>query len=1675
MKYILIFLQLTFFLCAQAQLTDQFDDGNFTANPQWTGDDSVFVIAPLSGNNKLRSNKNIPNSSYYLSTPSTLINDCQWEFFVNLQFNTSGLNYTDVFLTSTDANLQSASSSGYFVRIGSTQDDICLYRRVSGTNTKIIDGVDGITNFSNNNIKIKVTRTAGNDWTLERDMSGTGSTYTNEGLVNDATVLTGGFFGFSIVQSTASFFQKHFFDDIQAGPIVVDTTPPQLIAATAINALNVDVTFSEAVGSSTCENIGNYNINNGITISTATRDAVNFSLVHLALSNSLINSSNYTLSANNIQDIAGNTISAGSNTNFNYTVPVSALYRDVIINEIYADQTPIVGLPNAEFVEIFNRSGNPIDISGWEISDPGTNGTIGNHTILPGEYVILCANADTSLFQSFGTVVGVTSWPSLNNAADVLYLKNNNGSFIDSVSYADTWYQDAVKATGGWTLELINPTIESGCAGGGNWLASNHPSGGTPGQVNSVFNGTPDVVSPQIISTENPAATILKVCFSEPINPLLLLASNFTISNGIGTPTLVSIDANCVTLTLSSSLQAGINYTLTCTGLSDCSGNLLNPNSVTFNYFLPQPYDVVINEIMADPSPIVGLPDAEYVEFYNTTNYSISTAGWTFEHGTTIRNFPNAVIPPDSFLVITTSAAFNDMSIYGNVVAVTSLSSTAITNSGTTLRIKDNNGQLIHEVTYSDQWYNDASKAAGGWSLEMIDPLNPCAANNNWTASNNPDGGSPGRKNSVFGPNPDIVSPQLGSISIINSNQIEVTFSEPIVNGASINASQFTINNGIGIPALITFSGSPANKVILSLSNALQLNVIYTLTLTATITDCAGNNSVNSLSANFSNYNAKAFDVVINEIMADPDPTVGLPSYEYVELYNRTLFPINLGKWRLKYGSSFKLLPSATINPGEYVILCAAGALSSLQSYGKTLVVDGLSSSSITNSGTNLIITDTLGRVIHAVNYTDTWYGDANKADGGYSLEQIDVTNPCAGKNNWLASNSATGGTPGSSNSIAASNPDNKAPNIKAVCIETPNTLRLKFTEPQDSISLLNAAVYNIDNGIGSPSGIQLFGPLYNEVVLTFSASFNNSSTYTLSINGTVKDCAGNLIASNANQQFSLYQAKPYEIVINEIMADESPVVGLPASEYIELYNKTTQPISLIGYTIKTGSTISQIGCASIQAGEYLTILPKSGNGDESIYGNNYIADNYTSITNIGAQITLNSGSGTIISNVSYSDNWYQNTLKAAGGWSLEQIDPLNPCAGSENWRASNDVKGGTPGKINSVNASNPDTQAPEISRIAYINPTNIVVYFSESLNLNSIYNASSYIIDNGIGSPSLVVPYLPDVKKVGLNLLFPLQQGKIYTLTISGNLIDCVGNLINTTITGKFGIPEKIAEGDLILNELLFNPKTDGFDFAEVYNKSEKILSFNDVQIGNVDTTSRTFSNLYTVDSLGYLIFPKSYYVLSEGTEMVKKQYKTANENNFIQVEYMPSMNVSEGSFGLILNKDSLIDGLMYTEDMHFPLIADKKGVSLERISFNRSSSDLSNWHSAAEQVGFATPGYKNSQFVEDSESSDVLSFNNDIFSPDNDGYQDVLLINYLFSEPGYVGNASIFDARGRFIVKIMDNELLGTQGVFSWDGITESNEKSSIGVYSVFFEYFDTKGNTKKIRKSFVLAGKL
>src|SRR5690554_6629205 len=81
------------------QIFDDFSDGDFTNNPTWTGSESLFVVEE----EVLRSNSS-GAGDYYLSTPNTLIDDIQWEFYVRLAFATSGSNYADVFLVADNAD-----------------------------------------------------------------------------------------------------------------------------------------------------------------------------------------------------------------------------------------------------------------------------------------------------------------------------------------------------------------------------------------------------------------------------------------------------------------------------------------------------------------------------------------------------------------------------------------------------------------------------------------------------------------------------------------------------------------------------------------------------------------------------------------------------------------------------------------------------------------------------------------------------------------------------------------------------------------------------------------------------------------------------------------------------------------------------------------------------------------------------------------------------------------------------------------------------------------------------------------------------------------------------------------------------------------------------------------------------------------------------------------------------------------------------------------------------------------------------------------------------------------------------------------------------------------------------------------------------------------------------------
>ncbi|HEX8334282.1 MAG TPA: lamin tail domain-containing protein, partial [Segetibacter sp.] len=131
-----------------------------------------------------------------------------------------------------------------------------------------------------------------------------------------------------------------------------------------------------------------------------------------------------------------------------------------------------------------------------------------------------------------------------------------------------------------------------------------------------------------------------------------------------------------------------------------------------------QRFDVVIDEIFADPTPTVKLPSVEFIEIKNTSTASINLQGWRLSSLTTTSSaFPSYVLPPDSFLVITSTANAPLFSGYGRVLGVGSFPT--LDNTGTTLTLTSRENATIHSVPYNVSWFQNAVKSEGGWTLEM--------------------------------------------------------------------------------------------------------------------------------------------------------------------------------------------------------------------------------------------------------------------------------------------------------------------------------------------------------------------------------------------------------------------------------------------------------------------------------------------------------------------------------------------------------------------------------------------------------------------------------------------------------------------------------------------------------------------------------------------------------------------------------------------------------------------------------------------------------------------------------------------------------------------------------------------------------------------------------------------
>ncbi len=587
---------------------------------------------------------------------------------------------------------------------------------------------------------------------------------------------------------------------------------------------------------------------------------------------------------------------------------------------------------------------------------------------------------------------------------------------------------------------------------------------------------------------------------------------------------------------------------------------------------------------------------------------------------------------------------------------------------------------------------------------------------------------------------------------------------------------------------------------------------------------------------------------------------------------------------------------------------------------------------------------------------------------------------------------------------------------------------------------------------------------------LSFPVAFPNGVISQLTVIQ-VEDAVGNAITSTS-ANFFFFQPLPVQykdVIFTELFPDPSPVIGLPEAEFVELFNRSSNPVSLAGWKFSDPASTATLPEYILMPGAYVIITPNASASAFSFFGSVIGVSNFPTLNNSGDNLLLRDGTNQVIDAVNYTDAWYKDDDKRQGGWTLELIDVDNTCAESENWVASEHASGGTPGHQNSVKASKPDLIGPRLLSAIPVSPTQLKLVFNEKLQ-DEIPAPANFVL-----LPAIAVTHVSftntGLRELVLTLASAIQTGQSYSVTVS-NIRDCSGNLIQENSKAvTFGFPETAEARDVVINEILFNPKPFGVDFLEIYNRSQKYINLKNWSIGNYESEAATNLRAITTDDL--LLPPGAILACTVDPLTIKSHYASANLDALFKVNALPAFPDNAGSASILNENGLVVDNFMYTRDYHSVFLRDKEGVSLERIHPHASSNDPNNWKSAASIVGFATPGYRNSNALHGEQFTGQVKIEPEIFVPVF-GQPDFTEIKYNFDQGGWVANIKILDQQGRQIKRIANNETLATEGFYRWDGDRDDGIKARPGYYVVWFEVFDSSGRVDTFRNRVVVAAR-
>jgi hypothetical protein len=635
---------------------------------------------------------------------------------------------------------------------------------------------------------------------------------------------------------------------------------------------------------------------------------------------------------------------------------------------------------------------------------------------------------------------------------------------------------------------------------------------------------------------------------------------------------------------------------------------------------------------------------------------------------------------------------------------------------------------------------------------------------------------------------------------------------------------------------------------------------------------------------------------------------------------------------------------------------------------------------------------------------------------------------------------------------------DNRPPEVVSCQVSGINSLNLTLDEdPSEDFMLLSN--FSLAGGENAP--VSIIRRSARTFMLTFNSKFSNKTANKLIINR-LCDRSANCI-EGISVEFTLITADPGDVIISEIMADPVPVVSLPGTEYLEIMNRSQFGFNLKEWSLSTENQSTSFPDVIIGAGEYFILCPAADTSAFSCYGKVIGLKSFPSLTDAGRMLWISDSLGNLIHGVVYSSEWYGNKLKETGGWSLEMIDTGFPFYTEGNWEASSSRSGGTPGKVNSLVRSNPDRQFYGIENVFPDDSVTVKVDLSETV-FDIERSPGKFIIS---GSEAVSTSSSdPLLRTFVIRSPLSFVRGEVYSLNVSSDLTDFAGNSISRA-SFKFGLPEKAGRGDIVFNELLFNPFPEEPDYIELFNCSDKVADASQLYLASINAESGDTSETEPLSNERRCIIPGGFFTVTTDRIKVINRYSSSDPENIFGISSLPSMPDDRGHLLLLNRSLDLIDDVSYSGDMHYPLLASQEGVSLEKIRPEMESGESASWHSASESSGWGTPGKENSAFSSGPEGNDRITFSSARISPDNDGTEDALVIDINAEGLGNIISITIFDEAGGYVRKLIENFFAGNKASVVWDGTADNGSLVSTGVYIILIELYNEKGITKSWKK--------